>query len=126
MEKLTAEMYVEIFKDVMRDNNDYSDKNKVRKHNAAHTKIAKLIKEIQDDKRYLEELFGSLLLNEDDKIKLSVATKCLELNVLSDKAIECLNSLKTSNLLSGIDKMGIGITLDRYKNNKELKGKILC
>ena len=115
MKKLTAEIYVEIFKDVIRDVDDYGDKSKVRKHNAAYTKIEKAIKEIQEEREYLIKLFSELLINEDEKIQLSVATKCLEFSILVDEAVECLNKLKTSKSLSGVDKLGIDMTLKRHK-----------
>lgn len=115
MKKLTVELYEQIYKDVIRDVDDYADKSKVRKHNNAHTKIAKLIKEIQDDKEYLEKLFQELLSNEDEKIRLSIAVKCIELNILKEDALKCLNKLYISDNLSGVDKLGIEMTLERYK-----------
>jgi hypothetical protein len=122
MDKLTAEMYVKIFKDVIRDVESYADKTAVKKHNAAYTKIAKEINKIRDDREYLTKLFGTLLTNEDDKIKLAVANDCLQLDILTDKAIECLNQLKTSTTLAKIDLMGIDITLDYHTKVKSKKG----
>ena len=118
MKKLTVEMYVEIYKDIIRNVDDYADKAKVKKHNAAYTKLDKLLKEIEEDKPYLEELFGALMLNEDDKVKLSAATNCLNLNILTNKALECLNDLQNSNSLLGIDKLGIEMTLKRKNKGK--------
>lgn len=122
MDKLTAEMYVEIFKDVIRDVESYADKAAVKKHNAAYTKIAKEINKIRDDREYLTKLFDTLLTNEDDKIKLAIANDCLQLDILTDKAIECLNQLKTSTTLAKIDLMGIDITLDYHTKVKSKKG----
>ena len=114
MKNLTAEMYVEIFKDVIRNVDDYGDKNAVRKHNKAYAKIDKLINKIKKDKEYLKQLFGELLKNKDEKIILNISAKCLEFNVLTQQAIMCLNNLRNSKTLSGLDKMGIDIILKKH------------
>ncbi|MBQ2864105.1 MAG: hypothetical protein IJE91_01405 [Clostridia bacterium] len=117
MEKITAEMFEQIFQDIITNTNDYADKNKVKKHNAAHNKISKLLKDVESDKKYLTQLFKALLQSNNDKIKLSVATKCLEFDVLTPEAIECLNKLYLLNTLPGLDKLSIELTLKKYNKD---------
>jgi len=90
---IDEEMYVEIFKDIIRDNNDYGDKSKVKKHNAAATKISKLIKVVENDKEYLSQLYLTLLNNEDIMLRHWVACDCLNQKVNEEKAVNVLKQI---------------------------------
>ena len=94
--RIDEEMYIEIFKDIIRDNNDYGDKSKVRKHNAAATKIAKQIDKIEDVE-YLSQMYLNLLNNQDEMIRHWVASDCLNKKVNEDKAVEILNQIAKNN-----------------------------
>ena len=94
--RIDEEMYIEIFKDIIRDNNDYGDKSKVRKHNAAATKIAKQIDKIEDVE-YLSQMYLNLLNNQDEMIRHWVASDCLNKKVNEDKAVEILKQIAKNN-----------------------------
>ena len=94
--RIDEEMYVEIFKDIIRDNNDYGDKSKVRKHNAAATKIAKQIDKIEDVE-YLSQMYLNLLNNQDEMIRHWVASDCLNKKVNEDKAVAILKQIAKNN-----------------------------
>ena len=94
--RIDEEMYIEIFKDIIRDNNDYGDKSKVRKHNAAATKIAKQIEKIEDIE-YLSQMYLNLLNNQDEMIRHWVASDCLNKKVNEDKAVEILKQIAKNN-----------------------------
>ena len=94
--RIDEEMYIEIFKDIIRDNNDYGDKSKVRKHNAAATKIAKQIDKIEDVE-YLSQMYLNLLSNQDEMIRHWVASDCLNKKVNEDKAVEILKQIAKNN-----------------------------
>ena len=91
--RIDEEMFIEIFKDVIRDNNDYGDKKKGRKHDAAVTKLEKMIKDVSSDKEYLTQIFSNLLSNEDPLLRRYVSSYCLRYNVLEDNAVITLNQL---------------------------------
>ena len=94
--RIDEEMYIETFKDIIRDNNDYGDKSKVRKHNAAATKIAKQIDKIEDVE-YLSQMYLNLLNNQDEMIRHWVASDCLNKKVNEDKAVEILKQIAKNN-----------------------------
>ena len=94
--RIDEEMYIEIFKDIIRDNNEYGDKSKVRKHNAAATKIAKQIDKIEDVE-YLSQMYLNLLNNQDEMIRHWVASDCLNKKVNEDKAVEILKQIAKNN-----------------------------
>jgi len=94
--RIDEEMYLEIFKDVIRDNNDYGDKSKVRKHNAAATKIAKQIEKIEDIE-YLSQMYLNLLNNDDEMVRHWVACDCLNKKVNEEKAVEILKQIAKNN-----------------------------
>lgn len=75
---------------------DYADKSKVKANNAAMTKQRKLRSEIQRNGK--EEVLSTLLNHEDDRVQLSAAAACLDLNVYVEQAILTLKRIsKASN-----------------------------
>lgn len=75
---------------------DYADKSKVKANNAAMAKLRKLRSEIQKNSK--EEILSTLLNHEDDRVQLSAAAACLDLNVYVEQAILTLKRIsKASN-----------------------------
>ena len=68
--------------------NDYADKAKVRRHNAAFKKLYKL----QDEtKRNMSEEALLILLNhEDDRVKVNAASFCLQWGILVGQSVQTL------------------------------------
>lgn len=94
---LNEKLYVEIFKDIIRNNDDYSDKAKGRKHNKAAAKLNKLTKEIVGDKEYLCNMYNNLLNTDDEVLKEWVAWECLNNKVLEDNAISILKDIANAD-----------------------------
>lgn len=94
---INEKLYIEIFKDIIRNNDDYSNKEKVKKHNIAVTKLNKLTKEILEDKEYLCDMYNNLLNTEDERLKEWVSWECLNHKVLEDKAISILKDIANGN-----------------------------
>ena len=97
MKKLNEELYIEIFKDIIRNNDDYGDKAKCRKHNAAANKLFKLTKSIADDKDYLINLYTKLLNTDDLRLQEWIAWECLNNNVMKDVALKTLKAIGEKN-----------------------------
>ena len=76
---------------------DYLDKSKLRKHNAAVTKLGKLKEKIL--KTDCIETIRSLLLHEDERVRLSAAIMCLkQLHGLEEEAKRVAQEIADSSL----------------------------
>lgn len=71
--------------------NDYANKEKVRKHNAASKKLLALQEEMK--KNADEEVLYALLGHEDDRVKLNAASFCLQLGLLIEPSVLTLKKL---------------------------------
>ena len=68
---------------------DYADKHKVKRHNAATRELALLETEM---KRFdCTDILGQLLFHEDERVKINVASLCLQKGVLINEAKQTLN-----------------------------------
>lgn len=75
---------------------DYSDKEKVKKHNAAAKKIAHLQEEMKEID--CADILDKLLSYEDNRVKLNASSFCLQTNIHREKAMYVLESIvNTSN-----------------------------
>lgn len=86
--------YYELFVDLCLQQctkNDYKYASRVRKHNAAYTKIGKLKAEMKEID--CTEILNRLLSHEDDRVRLNAASLCLQMNVLVDKALLTLKNI---------------------------------
>ena len=70
---------------------DYTDKLKIKKHNAACKKLKILQEEMRQ--HIHEDVFLSLLDHEDDRVKINAAAFCLQLGILVEKSILTLKKL---------------------------------
>ena len=75
--------------------NDYSDKKKVKAHNAASKKLRELQEEMKgcDIAATLE----MLLSHEDERVRVNAAALCLEMKVLFEKAVLTLKNVINSS-----------------------------
>ena len=71
--------------------NDYTNKQKVKKHNAVLKKINKLQNEMKQD--ISEDMLQVLLNHEDDRVKVNVASFCLQSAILIDQSIHTLKKI---------------------------------
>ena len=72
---------------------DYADKQIVKTHNAAVSKLALLAAEMKEID--CAEILGQLLRHEDDRVRLNAASLCLQNGVLIEEA-----KLVLSNIIS--------------------------
>ena len=70
---------------------DYADKQKVKTHNAAVSKLALLAAEMKEID--CAEILGQLLRHEDDRVRLNAASLCLQNGVLIEEAKQALNNI---------------------------------
>ena len=75
--------------------NDYSDKLRVKEHNAVSKKLQQLQSEMM--KIDCTEVLSMLLSYEDDRVKINAASLCLQMNVLIDKAVLTLKNIIDSS-----------------------------
>lgn len=68
--------------------NDYADKAKVRRHNAAFKKLYKLQDEMK--RNMSEEALLMLLNHEDDRVKVNAASFCLQWGILIGQSVQTL------------------------------------
>ena len=71
--------------------NDYTDKNKLKKHNAASKKLKKL--QLAMKENVSEDILRALLDHEDDRVKINAASFCLESKILSNQATLTLKNI---------------------------------
>ena len=71
--------------------NDYANKLKVKKHNAASQKLKKLQNEMKEN--VSEDILYVLLNHEDDRVKINAASFCLQSEILMDQAVLTLKNL---------------------------------
>ena len=74
---------------------DYGDKAKVRKNNAAASKLIKLQQIMRQNVD--EELLNALLHHEDERVKENAASFCLKINILVEQAVLTLENLRDSS-----------------------------
>lgn len=65
--------------------NDYANKLKVKKHNAASKKLNKLQDEMKEN--VSKEILYALLNYEDDRVKVNAASFCLQLGILVEQSV---------------------------------------
>lgn len=68
---------------------DYADKQKVKRHNAAIRELALLEAEMK--RNNCTDILGQLLCHEDDRVKINAASLCLQTGVLIKEAKQTLN-----------------------------------
>ena len=71
--------------------NDYGNKLKVKKHNAAYKKLNKLQDEMM--KNIGDDALHALLNHEDDRVKVNAASFCLNSEVLVEQSIHTLEKI---------------------------------
>ena len=71
--------------------NDYADKLKVKKHNAASKKFNKLQDEMKGNVG--EEILYALLEHEDDRVKVNAASFCLQSGILVEQSVLTLKRI---------------------------------
>ena len=71
--------------------NDYGNKLKVKKHNAAYKKLNKLQDEMM--KNIGDDALHALLNHEDDRVKVNAASFCLNSEVLVEQSILTLEKI---------------------------------
>lgn len=71
--------------------NDYANKLKVKKHNAALKKLNKLQDEMKQNVN--EEIWCALLDHEDDRVKVNTASFCLQSKILVEQAALALEKV---------------------------------
>lgn len=75
---------------------DYGNRAKVRKHNAAWKKLLKLEEKMRQNGD--EDTLHRLLEHEDERVKANAAAFCLQSRILVDKSVAILKELRdTSN-----------------------------
>lgn len=70
---------------------DYSDKKKVKRHNAAAQKLDLLQAEMKEID--CTNLLNELLRHDDDRVKLNAASLCLSKGILINEAKQTLNRI---------------------------------
>ena len=70
---------------------DYANKEKVKIHNSADKKL----RQLQEEKKHSlsEEMLCKLLRHEDDRVKVNVASFCLQSEVLVEQAVLTLKKV---------------------------------
>ena len=71
--------------------NDYVNKLKVKKHNAAYKKLNKLQDEMM--KNIGDDALHALLNHEDDRVKVNAASFCLHASVLIEQSVLTLKRI---------------------------------
>ena len=71
--------------------NDYANKLKVKKHNAASKKLNKLQDEMK--KNVSEDILYVLLNHEDDRVKVNAASFCLQSEILVEQSVLTLEKI---------------------------------
>ncbi len=92
---------------------DYLDKSKVKINNLSLRKLEKLKNEMK--KECKEEIY-SLLLNEDDRVKINAAQLCFQMNILVDKATKVLKNI-IENSTDETIRFSAKMNFKHYKSN---------
>ena len=71
--------------------NDYADREKVRRNNAASKKLLVLQEKMK--KNADEDVLYALLAHEDDRVKINAASFCLQLGLLIEPSILTLKKI---------------------------------
>ena len=71
--------------------NDYANKLKVKKHNAASKKLNKLQDEMKQN--VSEDILNMLLNHEDDRVKVNAASFCLQTSNLVEPSVLTLKKI---------------------------------
>ena len=96
---------------------DYADKLKVKKNNAAASKLIKLQKKMRQNVD--EEILDALLNHEDDRVKVHAASFCLKINILVEQAIVTLEKIRDDSDDSTIS-FSAKMVLQLYKDGSLL------
>ena len=71
--------------------NDYANKQKIKKHNAAFKKLKRAQEEMKHNVG--EDVMDMLLNHEDDRVKVNAAAFCLQSGILIDQAVITLKKI---------------------------------
>ena len=71
--------------------NDYANKQKIKKHNAASKKLKRAQEEMKHNVG--EDVLYMLLNHEDDRVKVNAAAFCLQSDLLIDQAVITLKKI---------------------------------
>ncbi|MBE5791575.1 MAG: DUF2019 domain-containing protein [Clostridiales bacterium] len=96
---------------------DYADKQKVKKNNAAFKKLYSMQDEMRQN--VSEEIWYKLLNHEDDRVKVHAATFCLKINILVEQAIVTLEKIRDDSGDSTIS-FSAKMVLQLYKDGSLL------
>lgn len=83
--------FVEQCMKLIKEDDEYLDKKRVRENNRADVKLIALRKEIMEAN--CPEILERLLLHDDIRVQLYAAISCLDENVYFDKALQVLEDL---------------------------------
>lgn len=87
--------FIRLCSDVILEKADYAIACTRRKHNNAHTKISRIVKDVCNCPYEAERFFIDLMQNEDLKVKLIAAGYALSNNICSESARSILSALAT-------------------------------
>lgn len=100
-----AKLYIQYCSSLLVDKDDYADKQKLKIHNSAAKKLNTICEELRVDIPYATELLSDLLENENEQVKLTVASHCLRLDICKDRAVNVVADIQkhTSNKFHAFD-----------------------
>ena len=96
---------------------DFGDKSKVKKNNAAMKKILKLREETS---KITDDIIDALLEHEEERVRINAAIMCTEIERCSDKAELVLKDIYI-NGKDGIVKLSAIITLIELNQKRKAK-----
>lgn len=82
----------------MNSENDYLDKNKIRKHNQAMKKLFQLQEKMNKNINLYINVLSDLMNFSDDKVRLLSSSHCLRQGINRDKAIKTLKIIAKTNI----------------------------
>ena len=101
---------------------DYLDKKKLRRHNAAMAKLDKLEEKLKRDASV--ETIERLLYHEDERVRLNAAATCLKkMGVLKDEANGVLNDIIASESADKDVRFSASMLLEQQDPNSIFFGK---
>jgi hypothetical protein len=101
--------YVELCSDL-----DIYTKEGVKKHNKAMKKLAKLFHQLEDDKKLAAEVYDSLMIHVDERVRATAAAHSLGLNVNLTKAQKVLKEIM-QNSPEPLSRFNAEMTLKVWK-----------
>ncbi len=87
--------YVELCADLCKAPEDYTP-TRVKQHNRTMKEIIKLDEELGHDAELAGQVYLDLMEHEDDYVRQSAATRCLELGIETKKAVKIIKSFRRS------------------------------